>query len=186
MIDTTLSSATANSYLSINEADRYFDGNPFFGTTWISIADPEKEFWLRHATRALDRMFIYKGYKAEKKQALQFPRRLQKQDPMRIHVEGHFAHYDEESSYFDPQVLHPLIGDAIIELIPLVHREKGSSETGTIEGREEESISILNGLAKIEYKDRKSSETLHTVSGGTVQSIRSLMRPWIRSAKIVR
>jgi hypothetical protein len=186
MLDTTISSATANSYLSLFDADAGFNGNPFFGSTWISISDAEKEFWLKHATRSLDRMFSYKGHKAESEQSLQFPRRLTASVPFKNGVNDTNIRFHEDHYYFDPSSIHIYIKEGLLELIPLLHREKGSSDTGTVEGREEESISILNGLAQISYKDRKSSDKLQTLAGGTVQSIRSLMKPWIRSAKIVR
>ena len=186
MLDTTISSPTANSYLSTFDADSSFEGNPFFGSTWIALSDAEKEFWLKHSTRSLDRMFLYKGEKAISSQSLQFPRRMASQNLLRTGVsETNFMIY-EEHHYFNPDAIHIYVKEAVIELIPLLHREKGSSETGSIENREEESISILNGLAQISYKDRKSSDKLQTLAGGTVQSIRSLMRPWIRSAKVVR
>jgi len=186
MLDTTLSGLNANSYLTLIEADQAYEGNPFFGETWISLSDPQKEYWLKSSTRALDRMFLYKGHKAVGEQALQFPRKLYRGNPMRAYVHESYDYYAEEHAYFDPSRLHPQLLDALLDLTPMLYREQASTESGTIEGREEESISILNGLAKIEYKDRKSSEKLSIVAGSTVQSIKSLMRPWIRSARVVR
>ena len=186
MLDTTISSPTANSYLSVFEADSNFEGNPFFGSSWIALSDAEKEFWLKHSTRSLDRMFLYKGEKAISNQSLQFPRKSVSKNLLKTGVNQPAFMVYEEDHYFDTSLIHIYIREAVIELIPLLHREKGSSDTGSIENREEESISILNGLAQISYKDRKSSEKLQTLAGGTVQSIRSLMRPWIRSARVVR
>jgi|GEM_PF-1270520 hypothetical protein len=193
-LDTTVSGASANSYLSIADADAEFNGNPFFGTTWIAMGDAEKEFWLKFSTSALDRMYLYKGYKATAEQALQFPRKLQPYHPLRQGVVDNLTGYrmglafgpTEFENYFDPTKLHPYIIDALAELIPLLVREKGATDSGEIEGREEESISVLNGLVKLDYADRKAQSRLKSVSGSTVQAVKSLMRPWIRSARVVR
>ena len=193
-LDTTLSGDTSNSYITTVEADAVFNGNPFFGTTWIALSDAEKEFWLKFSTSALDRMYLYKGYKAKATQALQFPRKLLPYHPLRPGAVDNLTGYrqgiafgpTEFENYFDPMMVHPYIIDALSELIPLLVREKGASTSGEIEGREEESISVLNGLVKLDYADRKSQARLKSVSGSTVQAVKSLMRPWIRSARVVR
>ena len=44
MIDSTVSGSNSNSYVTVTEADSYFEGNPFFGENWISKSDAEKEY----------------------------------------------------------------------------------------------------------------------------------------------
>ena len=74
MIDSTVSGQDSNSYVTVTEADGYFNGNPFFGDNWVSKSDSEKEYWLQSSTRSLDRMYSYTGDRSEEFQSLEFPR----------------------------------------------------------------------------------------------------------------
>jgi len=73
IVETGSGSSTAESYVSVTEADTYHSN---FGNTDWSGADSVKEPHLRKATRAIDRLFhsVWKGYRVSKEQALDFPR----------------------------------------------------------------------------------------------------------------
>lgn len=71
-LDTTIGGASADSYVSLVEADAYF-ASRFGSDSWTSLSDADQEKALRQATREVDRSrFI--GSKWSSEQALQFPR----------------------------------------------------------------------------------------------------------------
>ena len=164
MIDSTVSGSNSNSYVTVTEADSYFEGNPFFGENWISKSDAEKEYWLQSSTRSLDRMYTYIGERAEDDQALEFPRRL--------------------SSTETGIILDRRIKDAQLELVVLMNKELG--ETGSYTDQDQEEIEVLNGLAKIKYAKKKDSRVIQRAFGGSTSTVRSLVKPWLGNRMVVR
>jgi len=164
MIDSTVSGSNSNSYVTVTEADSYFEGNPFFGENWISKSDAEKEYWLQSSTRSLDRMYTYVGERAEDDQALEFPRRL--------------------SSTETGITLDRRIKDAQLELVVLMNKELG--ETGSYTDQDQEEIEVLNGLAKIKYAKKKDSRVIQRAFGGSTSTVRSLVKPWLGNRMVVR
>jgi len=71
-ITATLSSATANSYVTLAEANTYFETVPD-STTWDNKTDDQKNRSLIAATRWID-SFVYFGDRCDHGQALKFPR----------------------------------------------------------------------------------------------------------------
>lgn len=69
---TTPGSATADSYLSLVEADTYAAAR-FGSDAWSALSDNDQEKALRQATREIDRC-RFRGRKTYASQALQFPR----------------------------------------------------------------------------------------------------------------
>lgn len=165
MIDTTISGANSNSYVTVTEADSYFEGNPFFGAQWISKSDAEKEYWLKSSTRSLDRMYTYIGTRAFVDQALEFPREI-----------NDYAH---PSTLIERRIM-----DAQLELIVLMNKELG--ETGNYTDQDQEEIEVLNGLARIKYAKKKDSRVIQRAFGGSTGTVRSLVRPWIGNRAVVR
>jgi len=165
MIDNTVSGTAANSYVTVTEADSYFEGNPFFGSQWISKSDAEKEYWLKSSTRSLDRMYTYIGTRSDVEQALEFPR-------------------DINNSAHPSDIVERRIKDAQLELIVLMNKELG--ETGNYTDQDQEEIEVLNGLAKIKYAKKKDSRVIQRAFGGSTSTVRSLVRPWIGNRAVVR
>ena len=71
-ITATLSSATANSYVTLAEANTYFETVPD-STTWDNKSDDQKNRSLIAATRWIE-SFVYFGDRCDHGQALKFPR----------------------------------------------------------------------------------------------------------------
>ena len=71
-INATLSSASANSYVTLAEADAYFETVPD-ATTWDNKLDDARNRALIAATRWID-SFVYFGDRCDHGQALKFPR----------------------------------------------------------------------------------------------------------------
>lgn len=164
MIDSTVSGSNSNSYVTVIEADSYFEGNPFFGENWISKSDAEKEYWLQSSTRSLDRMYTYIGERAVDDQTLEFPRRVS-------HTETNIS-------------LDRRIKDAQLEMVILMNKELG--ETGSYTDQDQEEIEVLNGLAKIKYAKKKDSSTIQRAFGGSTSTVRSLLKPWLGNRMVVR
>lgn len=65
----------ANSYASVATADAYFETHPFYSDNWSEILAPDKQILLIAATRLLDSMYQWYGYRASTAQALDWPRK---------------------------------------------------------------------------------------------------------------
>lgn len=73
-IDATVGGPSANSYISVSDANDYFDARVGTPTTWTNATTAAKEAALKHATRAID-TFTFAGIKYyQDTQALAFPR----------------------------------------------------------------------------------------------------------------
>ena len=71
-ITATLKSATANSYVTLAEADTYFETTPE-SSTWDNKTDDQKNRALIAATRWIDSL-IFEGDRCDENQALKWPR----------------------------------------------------------------------------------------------------------------
>ena len=68
----TIKSETANSYVTLSEANDYFDTSPD-SSTWTNKTDDQKKRALISATRWIDTLVFY-GDRCDDGQALKFPR----------------------------------------------------------------------------------------------------------------
>ncbi len=66
-------SASANSFATVAEGDTYHEGH-LYATAWTGATDANKAIALVMATRLLDAMIVWSGWKATTAQALQWPR----------------------------------------------------------------------------------------------------------------
>lgn len=73
-IDTTIGGAASNSYVTVEEADLYFESRP--NNTWAALGDEVKKSLLIHAARMNDRLVTFRGVIAntDPRQALRWPR----------------------------------------------------------------------------------------------------------------
>ena len=71
-INATIKDANANSYVTLTEANDYFDTSPD-SSTWTNKTDDQKKRALISATRWID-SFVYYGDRCDDGQALKFPR----------------------------------------------------------------------------------------------------------------
>jgi len=72
-LDSTPGSASANSYVTVAEADTYHDSR-LSATTWTGAATDDKTIALIMATRTLDAMLNWTGVSSDTIQALNWPR----------------------------------------------------------------------------------------------------------------
>ena len=71
-IDSTIKGANANSYVTLTEANDYFDTSPD-SSTWTNKTDDQKKRALISAARWIDTLVFY-GDRCDDGQALRFPR----------------------------------------------------------------------------------------------------------------
>ena len=71
-IDATIKGENANSYVTLTEANDYFDTSPD-SSTWTNKTDDQKKRALISATRWIDTLVFY-GDRCDDSQALKFPR----------------------------------------------------------------------------------------------------------------
>ena len=71
-INATIKSETANSYVTLTEANSYFETVPD-SSTWTNKTDDQKNRSLIAATRWID-TFVFQGDRCDENQALKFPR----------------------------------------------------------------------------------------------------------------
>ena len=71
-INATIKSETANSYVTLTEANSYFETVPD-SSTWTNKTDDQKKRSLISATRWID-TFVFQGDRCDENQALKFPR----------------------------------------------------------------------------------------------------------------
>lgn len=72
--DATQSSATANSYVALEQADDYFNGR-FGADGWFEYTEAQKQQLLVTATRDID-ITTFGGMKSDEDQALEWPRNM--------------------------------------------------------------------------------------------------------------
>lgn len=73
VIDATVGGASANSYVTVVEADAYFEADLYSGT-WDAADNTKKAKALVMATRILDQECSWIGDRADENQALRWPR----------------------------------------------------------------------------------------------------------------
>ena len=81
-INATLKSETANSYVTLTEANSYFEPAPE-SSTWTNKTDDQKNRALIAATRWIDTL-VYYGDRCDNGQALKFPRNNYKVDDVEL------------------------------------------------------------------------------------------------------
>ena len=81
-INATIKSETANSYVTLAEANSYFETVPD-SSTWTNKTDDQKNRALIAATREIDNLVFY-GDRCDNGQALKFPRNNYKIDDVEL------------------------------------------------------------------------------------------------------
>jgi len=76
VVETGSGSATANSYISVADADQYVENYLRNASAWTSLTEAQKQQYLREGTQALDGIYgaRWLGYKWSDGQALDWPR----------------------------------------------------------------------------------------------------------------
>tara|TARA_R100000231_G_scaffold29723_1_gene26316 strand:- start:10 stop:561 length:552 start_codon:yes stop_codon:yes gene_type:complete len=107
-LNATAKSASANSYLTLAEANTYMETvRPENEQTWLKQSEPTRERLLMLATRAINDHFKFIGYKTDSDQALQWPRQA-------VSVDGKWS--KNVTKYFDNDTVPAVVKNATAEL----------------------------------------------------------------------
>jgi hypothetical protein len=72
-LDATLGASTQNSYVTVDEADTYFEDRPY-STKWDTYSEADKPKLLILCSSLLDWYIKWKGYKTDSDQPMEWPR----------------------------------------------------------------------------------------------------------------
>ncbi len=118
VLDATVGGPNSNSYSTLTEANEYHEAH-LYATDWTGATDPKKEAALVWATRLLDELVDWYGYRSEEPdvQALRWPR---------TGVMG------RDGYYFDEDIIPQFLKDATAEFARnlLASNRLAEEETG--------------------------------------------------------
>ena len=102
----------ANAYANVADGDAFHDGH-LYATEWTGASSGTKAAALVMATRLIDALFHFRGFKSHDAQALQWPREFARDDDaLPSATVSVLAPRDE---YFDSNLVPKLLRDATIE-----------------------------------------------------------------------
>ena len=133
----TAGSATANSYITLADAETYFESRIGI-TDWTAAITATKNIILVNATRLLDQSFSWDGDKATTTQALRFPRDYS---------------YNCDGELQDNDTIPREITNATCEMALFLLDNTGQSTTNEFK-------SAKVGSLEVEYRDNISPEEL--------------------------
>lgn len=166
-INATPGDPTADSYVTVNEADTYFFGTR--ATTWGAQNTSAKEALLKEATRLLDRFFDWSGDLIQgTTQSLRWPR------------EGA---YDEDARLIDSTIIPKAVKEATIEWAYAI-MSSGGFDVST------NSLDVVKvGPIRLEFKDgvdQSSFPKMVIDILSTVGSLKSVSMSGVGQAKLER
>ena len=162
-IDATVGGADANSYVSIAEADAYFEAVLTFTDSWSALDTDKKSARLVAAQRAIDR-FNFRSEREDEDQALKFPLAMQENDDV----------------WPETEIPQP-VKDAQCEMVIFQFNEADSS-TGQA-SRDVNKVRV-EGAVSVEF-DRAVGDEIEASLGGNIEAIKDLLRPWLLGDGIV-
>lgn len=113
-LDSTVGGSAANSYASVAEADVYF-ANSYGKTLWAPVGNVDKGILLIEATRLLDTLVKWNGYRSTSTQALAWPRAWVK-DPDGYYGQSEFTDGNLGGPYLPNDAIGPQIKTIQFEL----------------------------------------------------------------------
>ncbi len=157
-IVTTKSGETSNSYITLAEANSYFDAVPWFSSLWDALYNDEKNARIVQAARGIDRLPL-DGDRYLDEQAMEFPRDITDQST-------------------DDGEIPQKVKDAQCELIIWQYQHTDST-TGDAD-RQIDEVSLGRGEISVKYSQYKKAE--YNLAGGMPDSVRALLRTWVLSS----
>ena len=150
-IDDTVGGENANSYISLLDAQKYFDGK-FYNSTWLGLTEDQQRITLVEATRMIDALYNFNGTitNTDPRQALKWPRT---------------GAYDCEGILVDTDTIPQEVKNAVCEQADYVAVTNAVSTTNN----EYEKASVGKGAVDVTYKD-----------GYTVQQIANPVLDFLR------
>jgi len=144
--------ADANSYVTLAEANSFFDTVPLTNT-WASKTDDQKTRLCIAATRMLDACFSWTGFKINATMALQWPRNLSR-DP-NVYAGVFYRNPNTFlGQYYDPSKIPAQIKNATCQLI-ISLLDPADDRTGDRQGIGIDSFEVYEGV-KVKFDARYS------------------------------
>jgi hypothetical protein len=176
-VDSSIGGAASDTYNTVVEADGYFGADPNFATVWAALDTTTKESWLKFSTRALDRLEQFRGIRQSSSQSLEFPRILRSREYNRHRIYNLPGMYYDRYPFDEEEVIVANeiprnVKRAQLELLTFLYNNK--SDSSALDGKEIESLKVLNGLVDIKYSGIKDSR-LESAGGGSITSVVSLL-----------
>lgn len=158
-LDATLGGASANSYVTVAEADAYF-ATSFGRTAWGSASAANKEIVLIESTRLLDLLVSWKGYVKSDTQALRWPRTYVP------NIDGRYNGVDTIlESYISDSIVPKDVKNAVFELAYSL------LSNGGFQASENELSKVKVGLVSIDFSDTVKSN-------GLPKMVRDMIARW--------
>lgn len=159
-IDATIGGTISNSYVTVSEANSYFESRNF-ASEWESITEPEQ--YLISATNQIDWFIKFKGSKVSTDQALMWPRN-----------ECYDSFLDE---YVANDIIPKKIKHAVFELI-LSSLEEDRMQDSDMLGLQEIKVSSLkvvaNSVGAWQPTKTKIPSIVYTILSGISESTSSM------------
>lgn len=152
-LDATLGGASANSYVTVAEADAYF-ATSFGRTPWGSASAANKEIVLIESTRLLDLLVSWKGYVKSDTQALRWPRTYVP------NIDGRYL-----ESYISDSIVPKDVKNAVFELAYSL------LSNGGFQASENELAKVKVGPVSIDFSDTVKSN-------GLPKMVRDMIARW--------
>ena len=157
-LDATLGGASANSYVTVAEADAYF-ATSFGRTAWVSALPANKEIVLIESTRLLDLLVSWKGYVKSDTQALRWPRTYVP------NIDGRYNGVGTIESYISDSIVPKDIKNAVFELAYSL------LSNGGFQASENELSKVKVGPVSIDFSDTVKSN-------GLPKMVRDMIARW--------
>ena len=157
-LDATLGGASANSYVTVAEADAYF-ATSFGRTAWGSASAANKEIVLIESTRLLDLLVSWKGYVKSDTQALRWPRTYVP------NIDGRYSGVGTIKSYISDSIVPKDIKNAVCELAYSL------LSNGGFQASENELAKVTVGPVSIDFSDTVKSN-------GLPKMVRDMIARW--------
>ena len=157
-LDATLGGASANSYVTVAEADAYF-ATSFGRTAWVSALPANKEIVLIESTRLLDLLVSWKGYVKSDTQALRWPRTYVP------NIDGRYNGVGTIESYISDSTVPKDIKNAVFELAYSL------LSNGGFQASENELSKVKVGPVSIDFSDTVKSN-------GLPKMVRDMIARW--------
>jgi hypothetical protein len=135
--------ATANSYVSLSEADDYFAPDLNFAATWDGLSDTAKEYSLAWASRILDQKTDWRGTRVDEDSGLRWPRSYV---------------YDRDDNLIDDNVVPKPVKDATCELAKYL-QENDLTTGGDVDNIRKVVVDVI----EIEFQEGTSQTGIPTI-----------------------
>jgi hypothetical protein len=158
-IVTTPGGATSNSYVTLVEANEYFEGVNWFDSTWAGLTEAVRNSYLVLSTRAIDRL-NFQGGVYDTGQALQFPR-------------------DFTNEQTDYGAIPQVVKDAQCEAIIWLYNRNTDGEPSI----DLKSLKVGRGALDVVFDEQKQPD--YSMAGGYPSAVKALLRYFLISANNV-